>query len=301
MRKVRLIVNSQAGSKAGLPTNRTSVEDVIQAVQRCSLTDDVHVTDSEQEAVELTRDAVTRGYDVVAGAGGDGTVGVIAAELLHSHTALGILPLGSVMNIARMLGVPRALDDALGLLCAGSAHPIDVGLANGQLFYEVGSVGMNAAIFEEFQRIDDGDLRALFSGIWVAFRYRPARMTITLDSGEFTSRALMVSVANGPYTGIGFTVAPNAALGDGLFDVRVFRRFSRVELILHLGSIAFGRRRFSPRVDTFRTRRVTIRAVSQLPARADAYALGTTPITFECLPGALRVIAPRPADTQPDS
>ena len=299
MREVRLILNSQAGSKAELPTNRTSVEDVIQAVQRCSLTDDVHLTDSDQEAVDLTRDVVTAGYDVVAGAGGDGWIGVIAAELLHSHTALGVVPMGSVMNIARMHGVPRKRDDAVDLLCAGSAHPIAVGLANGQVFYEVGSIGMNAAIFEEFQRIDDGDLRALFSGIWVAFRYRSTRMTIRIDSGEFTSRALMVSVANGPYTGIGFTVAPNAALGDGLFDVRVFHRFSRVELILHLGSTAFGRRRFSPRVETFRSRRVTIRAVSQLPVRADAHALGTTPITFECLPAALCVIAPRPASPQP--
>lgn len=235
---------------------------------------------------------------MVAGAGGDGTIGVIAAELLHSRTALGILPLGSVMNIPRMLDLPRDLDDAPDLLCAGSAHRIDVGFANGHIFYEVGSVGMNAAMFEDFQRIDESDLRALFSGIWVAFRYRPARMTVTLDSGEFSFRALMISVANGPYTDIGFTVAPNAALGDGLFDVRVFRTFSRLEFVPHLGSIAFGRRRFPPRVDTYRSRRVTIRAVSKLPSQADALALGTTPITFECLSGALRVIAPQPAGTQ---
>jgi diacylglycerol kinase (ATP) len=292
MRRVRLIVNTQAGTKAGPTTNRTSVDDVLDAVGRRALTDDVHLTSSEHQAVDLTREAVRTGYDVVAGAGGDGTLGVIAGELLHTETALGVIPFGSVMNIPRMLGIPRDLHAALDLLCTGESRPIDVGLANGKIFYEVGSVGMNAAMFEQFERLDDGDFRALLSGIWVALRYRPARMRITLDKGEFTSRALMVSVANGPYTGIGFTVAPNAVLGDGLFDVRVFRRFSRAELAFHLGAIAFGRRRYSPLVDTFHSQRVTIQAVSDLPARADSNSLGTTPITFECLPRALYVIAP---------
>lgn len=292
MRKARLIVNAQAGSKAGVTTNRKSLLDVIDAVRRRALTDDIHHTTSEDQAIALTRVAERNDYDVVVGAAGDGTLGVIAGELLNTDTALGILPLGSVMNIPRMLGIPRDLDTALELLCAGVTHSIDVSLANGRLFYEVGSVGMNAAMFEQFERLDDGDLRAVLSGIWVAVPYRPARMRITLDDAEFTSQALMVSVANGPYTGIGFTVAPNAVLGDGLFDVRVFRNFSRAELVFHLGAIAFGRRRYSPRVDTFLSRHVTIQAMSDLPARADSHALGTTQSHSKCLAGALKVVAP---------
>ena len=94
-------------------------------------------------------------------------------------------------------------------------------------FFEAGSVGMNAAIFREVSRVDEGDPVSIPRTIWVALRYRPARMAVELDDGVITSRALMVAVSNGPYLGLGMTVAPEARLDDGKFDVRIFRRFSK--------------------------------------------------------------------------
>ena len=63
----------------------------------------------------------------------------------------------------------------------------------------------------------------------------------------------MTSISNGPFAGLGFTVAPGARLDDGLLDVRVFERFSRWELVRHFWSIAAGRRRYEPRVRTLRS------------------------------------------------
>jgi diacylglycerol kinase (ATP) len=126
----------------------------------------------------------------------------------------------------------------------------------------------------------------------VAVRYRPARMSIHLEGGRTRTRALMVTVANGPYTGAGMTVAPGARLDDGQFDVRVFRRFSKARLIRHLLSIAFGRYRYAPEVDTYRSRTVRIETARPLPARADSRDLGTTPVEFRVRPGALRVVVP---------
>ena len=102
----------------------------------------------------------------------------------------------------------------------------------------------------------------------------------------------MVAVANGPYTGAGMTVAPAARLDDGRFDVRVFRGFSKWELIRHLAGIAFGRYRYAPHVSTYRAARVRITSVHPLPCRADARDLGTTPIEFRVRPAALRVVVP---------
>jgi diacylglycerol kinase (ATP) len=106
------------------------------------------------------------------------------------------------------------------------------------------------------------------------------------------TRALMVAVANGPYMGVGMTVAPDARLDDGRLDVRVFRGFSKWELLRHLGSIAFGRRRYSPHVSTYRSVRVRVTSARPLPARADRRDLGTTPIEFVVRPRALRVLVP---------
>ncbi len=102
----------------------------------------------------------------------------------------------------------------------------------------------------------------------------------------------MVTISNGPYTGAGMTVAPEARLDDGLFDIRVFRGFSKWELLRHLASITFGRRQYSPRISTFRFRRVRVTTRHPLPARADHRDLGTTPVEFVTRPRALRVIVP---------
>jgi diacylglycerol kinase (ATP) len=200
------------------------------------------------------------------------------------------------MNIARSLGLPRDLDGAAGMLSSGEVCSIDVGMAGDRPFFEAGSVGMNAAMFREAQRFDRGDWLSILRTLWVAIRYRPARMEIRLDDRIVRTRALMVTVANGPYTGVGLTVAPEALLDDGRFDVVVFRRFSKVRLLRHLASIAFGRRRIEPEIRAHRSRHVQITTAHPLPCRADSHDLGSTPVEFTVRPHALRVIIPRDAE-----
>ena len=142
----------------------------------------------EAAARAAVRAAVADGVDVVVAAGGDGTVGLVAEGLLDSPTALAILPLGSVMNVARALDIPRDLEAAAALIAGTGISVIDAGeaeAADGRRvrFLEAGSVGMNAAIFREAQRFDDGDWVSILRTIWVALRYRPARMLLELDEG----------------------------------------------------------------------------------------------------------------------
>jgi diacylglycerol kinase (ATP) len=295
-RRIRVLVNRYSGSKGGLPTNDPSAPNVLAAIAAAGWEGELFVTDSQEDAVRLTREAVDAGYDIVVAAGGDGTVGTVARELLGSETALGVLPLGSVMNIARMLEIPRELEAAAAVIATGQIRAIDVGIAKGRVFYEGGSVGLNAAVFREAQLVDAGHYPSLLAAVWTLIRYRPPRMIIHLDDRVLTTRALAVTVSNGPYTGLGFTVAPNARLDDGQFDVCVFSRFSRTELIRHFRSIAFGRRQYSAKVRSYRSARVRIEGVHPLPCRADAEDLGTTPITYEVKPGALRVVTPAGAE-----
>ncbi|HUG16536.1 MAG TPA: YegS/Rv2252/BmrU family lipid kinase [Thermomicrobiales bacterium] len=289
---VRVILNPNAGTKIGIASPRVTAGDLRELLARRGLSAEIVEAPSADRARELTRDAVARGCRAVVAAGGDGTVGLVAGELIGTTTALGILPLGSVMNVARMLDIPRDLDAAAAVLAAGRARAIDVGRANGQLFFECGSVGMIAPVFREIQRMEDERVAGALSAVRTVLRYRPARMIMHLDDRVLTTRSLLVTVANGPYTGIGLTVAPDARVDDGLFDVRVFRRFGRFGLAFYLMSIAAGRTRYTPRIDAYRSSTVRIESRSPLPARADGSDLGSTPVTFSLLPRALKVIAP---------
>jgi diacylglycerol kinase (ATP) len=290
--RIRVIWNATAGSKGGIPTNSGDETLIRELMERGHLGEELVATESADEARAQAGDAVRQGYDLVVAAGGDGTVGTVAAELLGARTSLGILPFGSVMNIARSLGIPRDPVAAAEAIARGDGVQVDVGEAGGEPFYEAGSVGMNAAMFREAQRFDDGDWASIVRTIWVALRYRPARMAIQLDDRLIRTRALMVTISNGPYTGAAMTVAPGARLDDGMFDIRVFRRFSKPRLLRHLVSIAFGRYRYAPEIDTYRSRSVRIESRHPLPARADARDLGTTPVAFTVRPRALRVVVP---------
>lgn len=292
-RRIRVIWNAASGRKAGIPTGSASRETLEAILARYELGAELVETASEEAAIEAVRDAADQRYDIVVAAGGDGTIGLVGQVLLGTETALGILPLGSIMNIPRMLGLPRDVEAAAEVLRAGRVRRIDVGDANGQVFFEAASVGMHAAVLEEMAKADDGDLAAIVRSVFVAFRYRPSRMTIELDDGRRTeTRALVVAIANGPYMGAGFTVAPDARLDDGRFDIRIFNHYSKRELVRHFASIAFGRRAYAPRTVTERSAWVRISGARPLPARSDARDLGTTPLTCTILPHALLVVAP---------
>jgi diacylglycerol kinase (ATP) len=287
---MRIVWNVAAGSKGGIPTGGASEETLREVIDRHRLDAELVRAEAEDDGRRLAREAVEAGFEVVVAAGGDGTAGSVAPELLDTPTALGVLPLGSVMNIARMLGVPRELDDAAAVLAHGQLARIDVGEANGVLFYEAASVGMNAAMFREAQHFDDGDYGSPLRAIWVALRYRPARLTLHLDEGAIRTRALMVAIGNGPYSGVGMTVAPDARLNDGLFDVVAYRHYSKFELLRHLGSIAFGRRRYTPHARTYRSSSVRVESARPLPCRADSHDLGTTPLECRVRQASLRAI-----------
>ena len=287
-----VIVNASAGAKGGITTNATTPEDIDAVLDHVGIRAEIVESTSPEHARRLAREAAERGRGTVVAFGGDGTIGSVATELLGSETALGVLPGGSIMNIPRMLGIPRELPAAAEILLKGVIRRIDVGQARGRPFFEAGSVGMNAAMFREAQRFESGDHASIPRTIWAAIRYRPARMTIELDDGVVHTRALVVTVSNGPYIGTGMTVAPHARLDDGRFDITIFEHFSKWELVRHFAAIAFGRRQFHPHVSIHRSAYVRISSAHPLPARADSVDLGTTPVEFRVRPGALRVIVP---------
>jgi diacylglycerol kinase (ATP) len=294
-RRIRVLWNPRAGRKGGLRTNYSSLDTISGLMARHGLGEELIETASEEEAIARTREAVVDGYDVVVAAGGDGTIGLVGRQLLGTHCALGILPGGSVMNIPRMLGLSRDMERAAEVVGAGFVRTIDVGQVGDRIFFEAASVAMHAAASRDLALADEGDYGAILRSLESAVRFRPSEMTIELD-GERTieTASLLVVVANGPYMGAGLTVAPEALLDDGLFDVRVFTHETKAELTRYLASVAFGRRVEDPRVLTERAAAARVSSLEPLPARADSHDLGTTPVEFRSRPGALRVVAPDP-------
>ena len=289
-----VLFNPKAGSMPRLPAESIDVAGIKELLGRHSVPARVVETTSEAEGRAVVRDSLADGCQTFVAAGGDGTFDLIAEELIGTQAAVGILPLGRAMNVARSLNIPRELEQAASVLAARNTRQLDVGTAGNQNFYEVLSIGLTAELLGLAHAFDKGHHGSILEIIRVLARFRRARVRLRLDDQMVERRALMVVVANGPYGGLGLTLAPDARLDDGCLDVRVFKRFSRMELLRHFWSIAFGRRAYLPQVDEFRARRVVVETPG-LPCRADANDLGNTPIEITLRPGALRVIAPAAA------
>ena len=289
--RVCVVYNPGAGTRPRLPAESIDGPGIRELLARHGMDADVAETGSEAAGRQAARDAIGAGYRAVIAAGGDGTFDLVAGELIGRDTPVGILPLGRAMNVARSLSIPRELEQAAAILAAGHERVIDVGVAGGRTFYEIASIGLSAEILGLAHAFDKGHRGSVLELIRVLVRFRRTRVRLRLDDRVLEARGLMLVVANGPYTGMGLTLAPDARLDDGELDVRIFRRFSRLELLRHFWAIAFGRRAYAPQVTERRARRVVVETPG-LACRADATDLDRTPIEITVRPRALRVIAP---------
>ena len=293
-RRTCLIINPTAGQKVGLTTNARGVDDARALLARHQIEADILCTERAGHGAELAQQAVRDGYELVIAAGGDGTVAEVAEGLVGTNAVLGVLPLGSVMNVGRMLGIPRDLDRAAQVITARRVARIDVGRARSRaktsIFLEAAGIGIDAGLFAYFNQLDRGNWRSLKPLLVFMWRYRPRRVTVRLDGKLRHHRAMMVTVANGPYLGAALTLAPDARLDDNRLDVQIFTGFGKRELLRHLLSIAGGRRVYHRKVLSFRARTVEIGSRRPMMVHTDSQPLGTTPVRFELAPASLAVI-----------
>jgi diacylglycerol kinase (ATP) len=297
----RLIVNPTAGHKLGMPTHPATLQAVEDALTAAGLHVERVLTRFPGHATLLAKDAVREGCKLVIAAGGDGTVSETGAGLVHAETVLGIMPLGSIMNMARTLCIPRDLHGAARTIAEGQVLAMDAGSVNDKLFLEAGGVGLTAGLFGYFNRLDRGTTRPQ-AVLRAMFRFvrglRSPRLVIIADGRQFDVRAPQVTVSNGPYVGAAYVLAPEARVDDGLLDVVIFRGMSVGRILVHMALVAGGRRLPPPPgVQLVRAQSVDVslrRRRRPLPVHADGAVVGGTPAHFQVLPDALRVIVGNP-------
>jgi len=307
-----LIINPVSGDDE---PNDEKVSSIQAGLRSAPFVAEVCTTTKERGAGQIAREAVAAGVEVVLVGGGDGTVSEVARELVRQPATLGILPIGTFNNIARSIGVLADLPGATQIIAAGQVREIDVGLANDtHYFFEAAGAGLDAALFPVGEEIKSGRWTRIGQALRLALQYQPQPFTITFNrplsevlpapsrarmsagalAGQTIRRnALLVVAANGPYYGGGFTVAAGARMRDGRLTLSIYRRFSKWELFRHFQSISGGRRRYSPKIETFTAEEVEIASRNAVAVHIDGQPLGTTPIKLRALPGALRVFAPQ--------
>jgi diacylglycerol kinase (ATP) len=265
-------------------------------------------------------EAAEENADLVVVAGGDGTIRDVAGALVRTEITLGIVPLGTANNLALSLNLPHDPDAVCDMIEAGLTRHIDVGLADGHhAFFEVAGVGVDADLFPIGEEVKSGRFRGIWRALRLALMHRQTSVELRFDRpvdeayqisfrGEaplkrrrrrfrnpkrsVRLRCSFVAVGNGPYYGTNFNVCPGAILDDGLFSIGVYRDFSKLELLHHFRSISRGRRQLHPKVEMFTAKMVEVWSRARLSVHVDGHPIGTTPVRFDVLPKALKVITP---------
>lgn len=241
-------------------------------------------------SADLARRAVAEGYPVCIVAGGDGTVAPAAAALLDTRVVLGILPFGSVMNIANGLGLPLEPVKAAEVLALRRQQRVDAGEVNGKIFFETAGVGLDAEIFGAARHAERGNWRraARRALRWVT--RRSFRVAISVDGREDRQRALQVLVMNSPYYGFALELLPDVTMSDGILDVAVFPRMGRWTLIRSFIQVWRGGD-LPERPKVYRGARIDMSSDDRVNVHADGALAGTLPAQFVCRKGALLVFA----------
>jgi diacylglycerol kinase (ATP) len=245
------------------------------------------------EAEALTREAITDGVDAVVVCGGDGLVHLCAQLLAGTDVPLGVLPAGTGNDFARTIGVPRGgADAAVRHLLAGRPQRMDVARSGDRVYATVLAAGFDAVVNERANKMTwpHGQMRYHLATVAELRVFEPLPYVLTLDGDERHLEAMLVAVGNGPSFGGGLRITEGALIDDGMLDVVIIKPLGKMELVRTYPTLFKGTHIHHPQYEHHRVRQVTV-AAPGIVAYADGERFGALPLTIECQPAALWVIA----------
>ena len=296
--KILLIYNARAGGGRG----RKMLPGIEGRFRSLGADVDLRLTEHQGHGITLTQEADLPRYDGIVAAGGDGTVYEVVTGYhrnpIPGKPPLGIVPCGTGNAFAREMDLfgsdwGKAVDIVLG----GETRAVDVARFNtqGETHYSLNilGVGFVSDAGETATRLKFLGNNAYLLGVFyrlLNLRFHPMRLTF--DGREEAVEALFATVSNSRYTGTTFLIAPKAKLDDGLLDLVVVKRITRLRIIRIFKTIFTGAHIHEPEVSFHQARAITIESEKPRVLNVDGEILGQTPVEVECLPRSLQVFWP---------
>lgn len=291
--KAKLIFNPASGN----PTESAAqLVELLRHLRTQQIEAEVMVVQPEMRLSALARSAVRAGAKMVIVSGGDGTIENVALGLVGSRTTLGIIPTGSRNNLARSLNIPTdSIANAVALLRNGRRLKIDVGHVRHRkarrCFLEASTIGLVSALYPSADDFQHGDLGKITEFISTLVSAAPSEIRLRLDHRrkEIVTHAHMVIVANMPFMGANFQIAPDVVFDDRQLAVFVYSDLSKRDLI----GQAMQSSTTAPdaRIQRFHAKTISITTKPAMPVMADGVFIGEGAVTVTLHPHRLRVMA----------
>ena len=193
------------------------------ALKEAGVEFDLELTDGPAHAIGLAEQAIKDGYNPIIAAGGDGTYsevvnGIAKATNNDGSIVFGLLPMGSVNDLADNLNLPRDLNSAAQVIAGGQVEIMDLCKVNNRFFDNNAAIGLEPYVTLIQERITflSGSLRYLIAALIGAFDKPNWEMHLEWEGGEYSGLTTLVTVGNSPLTGGIFYMTPHANPFDGL-------------------------------------------------------------------------------------
>ena len=286
---LKLIFNPLAGRGRA----RRQIEAVVTLLRQRGARVETYAT---RDAADLTRVAAQssrEAYDRVVVCGGDGTVHFAVREFDTTRGVLGVIPLGSGDDFARVLGIPRDVEGACEVILQGGVREVDLASANGIRYVGVAGLGFDSevAAFANRVKLLRGSAVYLYAIFRVLPRFKPHVVRMNADGASRTETMMFAVVGNTSQYGGGIKIVPDAKVDDGVLDYCIVHRTSRFQLLRTLPLAYSGAHVRRPYVETGRGREFYFESDSSLQVYADGERVTETPVRFS-LDAKLKVAAP---------
>jgi diacylglycerol kinase (ATP) len=287
LKKVLFIINQKAGQN-----NRINLQECFVGKENeyeCN----IHILENNP-LLEIEKAISQFRPEIIAAAGGDGTINLVARLIQNTGIKLLIIPMGSANGMAKEFDMPESLEDCLKLIETGKTVAIDLLKINDEISIHLADVGLNAKIVKRFQLDRKRGMltyaKYLFNEV---FFIKKRTFMLYLENETRRIKAVSITFANATKYGTGAVINPDGKLNDGLFELCIVKPFPKV----HLFSIAIqmfrNRLKYSEYFETIHCKKAKLIAKYKTLLQVDGEVIGTVKeINMECLPGAVLMIIP---------
>jgi YegS/Rv2252/BmrU family lipid kinase len=245
--------------------------------------------------------AVEKITDVIV-CGGDGTVNQVANALSGEAVNIGIIPMGSGNGLAFAAKIPKKVTKALDTIFAGKAEFVDSFYINKKFSCMLCGLGFDAQVAHDFAKQSKrGLMTYVKQSTKNFFAAKTYPFEIILNGEPLKTEAFFISIANSNQFGNNFTIAPQASLHDGLLDIVVVNKMSKMRLIWNvLKQIRYGQVRLYEDkkyhrndIHYFQTKKLTIKNPQLAPLHIDGDPAETSNVfDIEIIEKAFKLLLP---------
>ena len=287
--KALFIINPLAGKKTG--KNISGLIDKYLDTERIEPT--ILYSDYPGHARVLAGENAGN-YDLMVAGGGDGTINEVSQSLVHTDTILGILPMGSGRGLARTLGIPVDMADAIRTLNELNIVSIDAGKAGDQFFFSIAGIGFASEVAHTYA---DSKRRGFFSYSLNIVRrlpgYSPVEISVTIDERTISGKYFDISMANSTQWGYGAHISPLSRPDDGWLEICLLSSFPKILAPCLIARLFLKTIHQSRYMQIIPGRTIHMEGKGSCTGHLDGEPVEfTLPMNIEVFPGSLKVITP---------